>query len=244
LSKDIDGLRQQITALTASVTTLVEMNTQHVSSPRICASMPRLVAAKTIDASPQRSSKLSSQPQFVGPTRSAFSFNIAETSISRMNITAGAEQLPEIQTAAASRESTPDEGGRNLTQSSLKAANNLEGFPYAETVRLLEIYHEEIACVHPIVDTKELIGKASQILEFTGKSANLVASTESIDRRDVHMMKVAIATALLHETHGKNEVSDALIVSVEQDVGVISLASTVELRDIQVMGMLVLVYRY
>jgi hypothetical protein len=53
------------------------------------------------------------------------------------------------------------------------------------------------------------------------------------------MVKIAIATAMLHESHGRNEMSDGLIKSVEQEVGVISLAGSVELKDIQIMGMLV-----
>jgi hypothetical protein len=156
-----------------------------------------------------------------------------------MNIPTEHDQQPEMETAAGSRASSPEEDGRNVSTFSDKTADYLQGLPHDEIVRLLEIYHEEIACVHPIIDTKDLIRKASQILELADKSENLVASIDSVDRKDVHLMKIAIATALLHETHGKNESSDALIASVETDVGVISLASTVELRDIQVMGMLV-----
>jgi hypothetical protein len=102
------------------------------------------------------------------------------------------------------------------------------------------VYQEEIACVHPIVDTDDLIQNASNILDFSkGYNSQSSSVLHSIGPKDVHMMKIAIATAILHETHGKNEVSDGLVESVEQDVGVVSLAREVELKDIQIMGMLV-----
>lgn len=120
-----------------------------------------------------------------------------------------------------------------------RGVDGLSGFTCAELVRLLEIYHEEIACIHPIVDARELIEHASKMFDLSREPGTWLAEVQLKDIRVLHMIKIAIATALIHETHGKNAESDSLIAGVEQDVSVISLAHAVDLKDIQVMGMLV-----
>lgn len=108
-----------------------------------------------------------------------------------------------------------------------------------EITRLLDIYEEEIACVHPIIKTQDLIRDAPEILDFVKNPDHATKMSPIVGWKDAHILKVAIATSLLHETHGKNELSDRLVESVERVVGVVSLASEVELKDIQIMGMLV-----
>lgn len=53
------------------------------------------------------------------------------------------------------------------------------------------------------------------------------------------MLRIVIATAITTEPQGKSELYDKLIAAVEQDVGSISSTSEVELKDIQIMAMLV-----
>ena len=139
----------------------------------------------------------------------------------------------------SSREATPEPILADVVPPSQTTADGLLSYSCDEIVRLLGIYQEEIACVHPIVETRDLVHNAPQVLEFAKHPDRLSTKSRLIGSKDVHMVKIAIATALIHETHGKNEVSDKLIHSVELDVGVISLASEVELKDIQIMGMLV-----
>lgn len=238
LRNDVDGLRQQIAVLTNCVTTLVEKRSQ----PTINAQGQSPLSPHTITGSrnslvPRNGSP--EQPQFVGPTRSDFSFNIAETTIARMEIGQDKSHAHLPASPATSREHTPEHVSGQESPPNHRAADGLSGFTCAELVRLLEIYHEEIACIHPIVNAKKLIEHASEMFGLSREHDTWSAEVQLKDIRNVHMIKIAIATALIHETHGKNAESDSLIASVEQDVSVISLAHAVDLKDIQVMGMLV-----
>ncbi|KAH7066733.1 fungal-specific transcription factor domain-containing protein [Paraphoma chrysanthemicola] len=241
LSNDINNLRNQIAALTSTVASLVNSHSQAPSDVQRQPSVPQTASPTYTTATSQRQDA-PRQPQFVGPTRSAFSFSIAETSLSRMGLGKTEPHSTGPSSVVSSRPATPERVITALTPPSPKPSHSLTSYSLDEITRLLGVYQEEIACVHPIVDTESLIRNASHILNFS-KTFNHSSSTQpSIGMNDVHMVKIAIATALLHETHGKNEVSDGLIESVEQDVGVVSLASEVELKDIQIMGMLSLYF--
>jgi hypothetical protein len=238
LRNDVDGLRQQIAVLTDCVTTLVEKRSQPtISTQGQNPLSPYTITGSRNSAIPRNGSP--EQPQFIGPTRSDFSFNIAETTIARMDIGQDKRHAHLPASPATSREHTPEHASKQHSPPYHRATDGLSGFTCAELVRLLEIYHEEIACIHPIVDAKDLIQHASRMFDLFKERDTWSAEVQLKDIRNVHMIKIAIATALIHETHGKNADSDSLIASVEQDVSVISLAHAVDLKDIQVMGMLV-----
>jgi hypothetical protein len=156
-----------------------------------------------------------------------------------MHIDAGNCQTLETGAAASSRDSTPEVTLESTKTPTESMTDGLFQLSSADVIRLLEIYEEEIACVHPIVDGTVLIQRTPHVLEFIKRSPQGRTSADQVGLKDVHMVKIAIATAMLHESHGRNEMSDGLIKSVEQEVGVISLAGSVELKDIQIMGMLV-----
>jgi hypothetical protein len=126
-----------------------------------------------------------------------------------------------------------------LSPTKVRAAEGIFGFTFVEVIRLLEVYHEEVACVHPIVDAKDLIQHAAKVFEPSREPSACSPEGQLRDIRNMHMIKIAIATALIHETHGRNAESDSLIASFEWDVSVISLAHAVGVENIQVMGMLV-----
>lgn len=238
LRNDVDCLRQQIATLTKCVTTLVDRQPQEATYLQGQSPLSPFTNTGSRCVAVQRTGT-PEQPQFVGPTRSEFSFNIAETTIARMD--AGPHGLqPQLPASpSTSRDHTPEHEVEQLNPLDHSAADGLSEFTCAEVIRLLEVYHEEIACVHPIIDAKDLIQYATKAFEPFTEPIACSSKVQSRDIQNVHMVKIAIATALIHETHGKNAVSDNLIASVEKDVNVISFAHTVELKDIQIMGMLV-----
>jgi hypothetical protein len=137
----------------------------------------------------------------------------------------------------SSRDATPEPTAlaQNLLRSGVEG---LQGMSNDEVIRLLGIYQEEVACVHPIIETKDLIADAPHILEIV-RNPQRPGRIQTLGRKDTHILRLAIATAITHEIHGKNDLSDRLVYEVEQDVGRISSETEVELKDIQIMGMLV-----
>ena len=238
LRDDVDGLRKQIATLTNCVATLVNQQSQQTTYVPGQSPVSPYTNTGSRTAAIQRT-RSPEQPQFIGPTRSDFSFNIAETTIANMDIDQDKRHAHLPASPATSRVDTPEYESRQDNPPNHRAVDGLSGFTCDELVRLLEIYHEEIACIHPIVDAKELIQHASKMFDLSKEPGTWSAEVQLKDIRVLHMIKIAIATALIHETHGKNAESDSLIVAVERDVSVISLAHAVDLKDIQVMGMLV-----
>lgn len=241
LRNDVDGLRQQIATLTKCVTTLVNRQPQEATCLQGQSPLSPFTNTGSKCVAVQRTGT-PEQPQFVGPTRSEFSFNIAETTIARMDVGPHGLQPQLPASPATSRDHTPEHEVEQLNPLKHSAADGLSEFTCAEVIRLLEVYHEEIACVHPIIDAKDLIQYATNAFQPFREPIACSLKVQSGDIQNVHMVKIAIATALIHETHGKNAVSDNLIASVEKDVNVISFAHTVELKDIQIMGMLSLYF--
>lgn len=181
------------------------------------------------------------QPQFAGPTRAAFSLNIVESSLNRMGIPSDVQDPAEQSSSVSSPDATPEPSivlGQDLLQSEVKGLQDISD---DEVIRLLEIYQEEVASVHPIIETKDLITNAPHIMGIVRHPQQL-SGLQRLGRKDIHMLRVAVATAILHEIPGKNDLSNRLIFEVEQDVGCISSETEVELKDIQIMGMLVSLY--
>lgn len=178
------------------------------------------------------------EPQFAGPTRAAFSLNIVESSLNRMGIPPDNQGPADYTSSASSQEATP-EPTTALAQTLLQSGvEGLQGISNDDINRLLGIYQEEVASVHPIIETKDLIANAPSIMSLV-RNPHQPAGLLKVGRKDIHILRLAIATAITHEIHGKNVLSDRLLFEVEQDVGRISSDTEVELKDIQIMGMLV-----
>lgn len=229
-----------MSTLTATVAALVEKR----PSASACSGnrTPLLHAASpTYTATALQRPKEPRQPQFIGPTRSAFSFSIAESSLTRMGIATNEPLSTGPSSAVTSREGTPEFAQEDRSPSLLSSgADSLLNFSDEEAVRLVGIFHEDITCVHPIIETKELIPNVPLILDMIRRSDRQSINLGTVGWKDAYILKIAIATAIITETRGKNEVSDKLVASVERDVNWISNDSEVDLKDIQIMGMLVI----
>ncbi|KAH7393530.1 fungal-specific transcription factor domain-containing protein [Cadophora sp. MPI-SDFR-AT-0126] len=224
LSDEIASLRQQLNALTKTVESRLELTPAQPSRTQSRTLLP--------------GSGKPSQPQFVGPTRSAFSFDIAQTALSRMGITTD-EQLPTTQSSnTSSREPTPGPSPDTTQPMLCSESDCLLSFADAEIRHFISVYHEEAISCNPILDMEKLALQLPHILELARHPSRVDLTVPDIDSRDVHILRILVATALTTEPQGKTEVCTRLIAAVEQDVGVIFSTSEVELKDVQIMTML------
>ncbi|KAF2622446.1 hypothetical protein BU25DRAFT_402429 [Macroventuria anomochaeta] len=241
LTDDVSFLRQQLTTLMGTVAALAE---RRDSQPTIAAELTPIsqqTASPTYTSTTSQRTCPPRQPQFAGPTRAAFSLNIVESSLNRMGIPSNVQDPAGHTSSVSSRDATP-EPTTALAQHLLRSGvEGLQGISNDEIIRLLGIYQEEVACVHPIIETKGLIRDAPQIMEIVRHPQQPIR-LQRLGRKDTHILGLAIATAITHEIHGKNGLSDRLVFEVEQDVGRISSETEVELKDIQIMGMLSLYF--
>ncbi|KAJ0286949.1 hypothetical protein CBS470a_005640 [Colletotrichum nupharicola] len=182
------------------------------------------------------------QPQFVGPTRSAFSLKVAETSLTRMGISAQTP-LPSgvCESLAPTRYPTPEQSEPAL---SVPGTDVLLTMPLDEVVRLLEVFQEEVETVYPFLDTGELVSKAAEIRCFIEDSPDrpATAGPPAVDIKDVILAKVAIATSIVVEAHGKNHASNKLVEPLKHLIYQLSIDAQADLKVIQIMTMISIYY--
>lgn len=239
---EIRQLSDVVTGLTSTIADLrSRLDCNGVTSPTDSLAATSSTAAK-YDGSPRvgrhHRPDTPKQPQFVGPTRSAYSFEVGERSLTDMGIPSFDVPPPSRpQSAAGSPRDTPPDTDfwKRCTAS--------------EVLRLLEVFEEEIESVYPCIDSRALGASAAEILEY-GRleegGCEVVGPTrqeQGLGLKDFQIAKLAIAIAIVIEGHGSNEDSQMLVESVMDGVSWVRSAD-VDLNDIQLLAILVsLVYR-
>ncbi|KAH7021489.1 uncharacterized protein B0I36DRAFT_388179 [Microdochium trichocladiopsis] len=179
------------------------------------------------------------EPRFIGPTRSAYSFQAGGQALSRLGI-------PALDTAPVSGQQTP-----SATPPQQPDAAPDELFwtrcDRAEFERHIAVFQEEVESVYPCVESEELIRKAGDILEFArgaddaGYAAADPSSRHHVSTKEVHLATLAVATAIVLEGHGKTTTSSSLVKPVERSVLNI-LEPSRELKDLQLLSLLSIYY--
>ncbi|CAK7229831.1 hypothetical protein SBRCBS47491_007380 [Sporothrix bragantina] len=167
-------------------------------------------------------------PQFVGPTRSAFGIIIGERSLTSMGI--------------PTYEPTPSGGTQSPTNEASSYEDYWQSITAAEVARLLTVFQEEVESIYPILNIGEQAAHADQILHVIRYGASSRNATDlDLSPKDVDIVKVAMATAIVLETHGKTELSTMIVQTVENNVQVIARPK-VDLKEIQLISMLSIYY--
>ncbi|UZP35042.1 hypothetical protein NXS19_002858 [Fusarium pseudograminearum] len=171
------------------------------------------------------------EPQFVGPMRSAYSFQIAENSLSGMGI----ERRPSTAASlsASPSESIPDVRSerRSLPPRDIDVLPSLGA---VETQRLLELYREEVVTVYPFLEVDDLSRTVTSVLE----------SPEENTLKEIQAVKLVVATALAVEAHGQNNLSKRLIDEVEPVICSVSGEAFIDILELQLMIMLSIYWFY
>ncbi|KAF4962588.1 hypothetical protein FSARC_9366 [Fusarium sarcochroum] len=164
------------------------------------------------------------EPQFVGPTRSAYSFQIAENSLMGTTIRTPAMSPTESGPVIESPRQSP----------ALEDVDVLATLGVTEIQRLLEIYDEEVQSIYPFIDVKELSEKVTSILQ----SSTPYETRTGNNLKDVQMVKLAVASSVAIEAQGQNNISKRLIDDVEPVICRVSGEAFIDLQELQLMIML------
>ncbi|KAH7000337.1 putative fungal-specific transcription factor [Ilyonectria destructans] len=236
LSDEVIQLRQQVSDLAGAMTFVRELK-DRPRSTRLDPSPAQ--DASTIGPSPASSSQregIPKEPQFVGPTRSAFGFMIGERSLTRMGI-------PTYETLPASGAQSP----ANLPpELDADPRDYWHHCTVQEIIRLLTVFQEEVESVYPFINIGDQASRADDILrairstEPGGQRIYDISDLE-VSSKDIDIVKVAMATAIVLETHGKKETSTMIVQSVENNVSMISRPE-VDLKEVQLITMLSIYY--
>lgn len=182
------------------------------------------------------------QALFIGHTQSAFSLDAAKTSLSLMGIppdtndpTSGSQSL-----SPSPRESTPEQRLTiNLPTNHLSSIQDpLLSIALPEVRRLITVFHEEIEALYPFISSDELVAVAdTKMKEFAGQMGIVGSDPRlmldmSVDK-DINILKIAVAVAVVIEAKGKNPLSSKLIESTDKKAAQVTRSSDVDLRDLQ-----------
>ncbi|EGU86227.1 hypothetical protein FOXB_03249 [Fusarium oxysporum f. sp. conglutinans Fo5176] len=232
----IQALNHQLSQLLQQVSDLVgvvrELKEKHQEASTV-SSHPWDSIVTPSPASTHRE-EVPKQPQFVGPTRSAFGFLVSERSLNRMGI-------PKFDSLPPSGAQSPSEFVNDGPVSDLSFWDRCTP---GDVTRYLVIFQEEVELVYPFIDISEHIAKSKEILHAI-QSGRLGSeddtSGSTLRSKDIALAKVAMATGMVLEETSKIELSTAIVNSVETNVSSI-LSSQVDLKEIQLLTMLSIYY--
>ncbi|KAH7110169.1 fungal-specific transcription factor domain-containing protein [Dactylonectria macrodidyma] len=227
LSDELSQLRQQVQDLVGVVRDLKEQS-QEIRSD---SSHPREIITIESPAWTPREG-VPKQPQFVGPTRSAFSIMMGERSLNRMCI--------------PTFESSPPSSAQSPTLSRSPLATDIGYWDHctaSDITKFLVVFQEEVESVYPFIDIGEYALRSQEILAAIRNGSPLnddVSDTSSVitlSSKDIEIAKVAAAIGIVLETNGANDLSSAIVESVERNVARIS-NPRVDLKEVQLLTML------
>ncbi|CAG9952790.1 unnamed protein product [Clonostachys rosea f. rosea IK726] len=240
LDKEVKQLRLEMAELAATVTDLkTRVNGEDTRS--IAASVrsgSNAATGQTSPRDPRLRITVPKQPQFVGPTRSAYSIEIGERSLTRMGI-------PPYEMPPPSGPGSPIEPSRGPLTLDYEFWQRCDT---SEVSRLLGVFQEEVESVYPCIDSGYLAANAPKILEYGRNSETALQSDMAPEPRqfdfsykDFQLAKVALATAIVIEAHGKRENSTQMVESVERSVSRISKPAG-DVKDLQILIVLSIYY--
>ncbi|KAI0466272.1 fungal-specific transcription factor domain-containing protein [Xylaria cf. heliscus] len=241
---DITSLGEQVKSLHTQLRELREKLDLIDSVSSLSGSMSDINRQREHDYSVTTSSRQHEprQPLFIGHTRSAFSLDAAKTSLSLMGIhpdviepTSGSQSL-----SPSPREMTLERSPAiNLAPNPLSSIQDpLLAIAQPEVRRLITVFHEEIEALYPFISSDELVGVADTKMDMFAGQMGIISSDsrpmpDISEDKDINILKIAVAIAVVIESKGKNQLSSKLIDSTDKKAAQVTRSSDVDLRDLQ-----------
>ncbi|KAM0345679.1 hypothetical protein ACHAPU_006334 [Fusarium lateritium] len=175
------------------------------------------------------------EPQFVGPTRSAFGILVSERSLNRM----GVPTFDSMPPSGVQSPTAEPANARHVTE-----MNFWDGCSASDVTKYLDSFREEVESVYPFIDIGEYIALSREILQILQGRGHLFQDDSSMSglcTKDIALARVAVAIGILLEDPGGLELSISLVASVETTVSSI-LSPRADLKEVQLLTMLSIYY--
>ncbi|RGP78400.1 activator of stress s 1 [Fusarium longipes] len=234
LKNELSQLRQQVSDLVDIMKELKEQTQSQIRHPHnlspASSASHNLQVNLNSDSPTRTRGDVPRQPQFVGPTRSAFGILISERSLNRMGV-------PKFDSMPPSRAQSPAEPAPDSQKSHLDFWDCCRA---SDVTKYLVIYQEEVESVYPFVDIGEYIAKSKEIVEVI-QGARSLTEDDGLCSKDIALARVAMATGIILDEPGKIELSTAIVDSVETNMSSM-LSPQVDLKEIQLLAMFSIYY--
>ena len=237
MNDHIQSLQEQVDNLYTNLNVLLSRSEGKTFSTHSLDVYPQTVSQEPSSLStpyhrPVSSSESRARPlQYRGHTASAFSFDVANSSLQTMGIT-------NLQTMAVTQSAFgPDEEGAIVENerssgppvqdhdSGLQAITRplkdpLWSLSREEVIRLCRLYDDEVGLMYPILDIDKTIAKANRLFDFMEAAARTGLLRDEIERGDAfhdddsNILKMVLAASLTLVGGGYSEMGSRLFESV------------------------------
>ncbi|KAH0536181.1 hypothetical protein FGG08_006920 [Glutinoglossum americanum] len=218
MNAKIASLQEQVDTLFANInglrnhdisTSVISSDQTHFRRPSISASQ----ASITVGSPSQNRPRV---PRFQGPTSTAYSFDVANSSLQTMGIHPGLGGP--VDEGPTTKDSTP---AGSLSPPAHPTKDPLWLLSKEEAIRLARVYEEEMGITYPILDIEETIRHASALYSFIGAATRSGLArvdqpgADGLGDDDTNILKMVIASALMTEGSGQSSLGARLFESVK-----------------------------
>ncbi|OOO09716.1 hypothetical protein OAory_01055240 [Aspergillus oryzae] len=213
LCEQMKAMQEQITALTAAVHTL----TQGAAVPTSL-SRPDQTCFSISSQRPFRRVSSAKEVTFQGPTTSAFSFDLAKSSLQRRGIV---ERNDAGEDGDLTQEPSPMPSPSPTQVLHTRQGDPLWTIGKDEALRLCRVYEEEMGIMYPVLDLQELLNQVEILygqVETEGWSEASVQHNGhmKVDDYDVHILRLVLACAITAEASGNSDLAMRLFEDVQK----------------------------
>ncbi|KJK65563.1 fungal transcription factor regulatory middle homology region [Aspergillus parasiticus SU-1] len=214
LCEQMKAMQEQITALTAAVHTL----TQGAAVPTTL-SRPDQTCSSISLQRPFRRVSSAKEFTFQGPTTSAFSFDLAKSSLQRRGIV---ERNDAGEDGDLTQEPSPMPSPPSPTQAlRTRRGDPLWTIGKDEALRLCRVYEEEMGIMYPVLDLQQLLNQVEILYGQVGTEGWSEASVQhnghmKVDNYDVHILRLVLACAITAEASGNSDLAMRLFEDVQE----------------------------
>ncbi|PNS18997.1 hypothetical protein CAC42_6092 [Sphaceloma murrayae] len=243
MTAHISSLQEQVDALYANVSSL--RNELAQSNPPLDPSL-QSGSYMTASASPApmlspnhahtKSQTGTRPPTFRGPTSSAFSFDVAKSSLHTMGI-ASEQPNGEDQTENATPVGSPRQNDGDLpippmvSTARPQAKDPIWSVSREEAMRLLRVYEDQMHEMYPVLSVAHLRAHTNTLYKFIDAffRASMMRldlpGADAIQDEDTNLLKLVLATSLMVEGKGESELGARLFECVQPQIDSLLLGS-------------------
>ncbi|KAF7596668.1 hypothetical protein BBP40_000590 [Aspergillus hancockii] len=229
VDRQIESLQREMRAMTARLRQLESSSPGTTSNTTNYTPVPAsIVSSSATNAGLQRIMNRPMSPSYVGPTSAEFGLT--------------ARQKPPEE----------DEDFESTTAASPAAASDAEiateeplgQLGMTEALRLVTVYENTVGLMYPCVDLDSV---RAYVVDFYRDEARPALGSDDQDwffARDVEVLKIILATALLTESHGRSERAAHLADSVEDRFATRVNIPEVDMKELLILALLSIFHSY
>ncbi|PLB53521.1 fungal-specific transcription factor domain protein [Aspergillus steynii IBT 23096] len=233
VDSQIQSLQREMRAMAARMRQIESSSVAGSAAPSVIPTSGSTVSSASNTAGLQRIMNRPQSPSFVGPTSAEFGLT------GRQKSTDDSDGDDLASTAAASPAPASD--------TEAMSADPLGCLGLTEALRLVTVYENTVGLMYPCVDLDSVRAYVAEYYRTEGRPGPNSPATMDQDwffARDVEVLKVILATALLAESHGRSERAAFLADSVEDRfAGRVKIAE-VDMKELLILTLLSIFHSY